>query len=330
MKKICIVLLLIFFCWGCHKGLKHSDREANGKIKVLSSTAMIDDLVGMIGGEEIDHSSLIQGNIDPHSYELVKGDGEKISQADVVFYNGLGLEHGASVKNQFEKHPRAVALGDRIYSQKKEAFIFVEGQIDPHIWMDVALFSEITLPIAEVLGEIDPDHAPLFRERAVRLKEKMLMKDQELFILMQKLPSEQRFLVTSHDAFHYFTKKYLANPDEENWEKRLIAPEGLAPDGQMSVLDIKQVAEFLCEHQVHVVFPESNINQDSLKKIVAICREKGLHVKIAATPLYGDAMAGAKSHLEMIEHNVQTLIQNLDPGVEQESGNRSSTTHSQL
>ena len=62
-------------------------------------------------------------------------------------------------------------------------------------------------------------------------------------------------------------------------------------------------------------FPETNINQDALKKIVSICREKGLHVKIATTPLYGDTMGakgtGADSYLEMIEHNVRTLSQEL-------------------
>ena len=289
--------------------------EANGKVKVLSTTAMIDDIVGVIGGEEIDHVSLIQGDIDPHSYELVKGDGEKLIQADVLFFNGLGLEHGASLKNQFEKHSCAVALGDRVYAKKKESFIFVDGQIDPHIWMDIGLFSEVIDPIVQVLAEVDPIHAELFQERGRELKEKMLSKERDLFRQMKSLPSEKRFLVTSHDAFHYFVKKYLAEPGEFGWEKRLIAPEGLAPDGQMGIIDIKEVTDFLCENEIHVVFPESNISRDALKKIVAVCHEKGLHVKIADSPLFGDTMggngAGVGSHLEMIEHNIQTLIQNL-------------------
>ena len=289
--------------------------EANGKVKVLSTTAMIDDIVGVIGGEEIDHVSLIQGDIDPHSYELVKGDGEKLIQADVLFFNGLGLEHGASLKNQFEKHSCAVALGDRVYAKKKESFIFVDGQIDPHIWMDIGLFSEVIDPIVQVLAELDPSHAELFQERGCELKEKMLSKERDLFLQMQSIPSEKRFLVTSHDAFHYFVKKYLAEPGEFDWEKRLIAPEGLAPDGQMGIIDIKEVTDFLCENEIHVVFPESNISRDALKKVVAVCHENGLHVKIADSPLFGDTMggngAGVGSHLEMIEHNIQTLIQNL-------------------
>jgi len=315
--SFCLLLLLLCIYLGCSTdGDSTPYMSANGKIKVISTTAMIDDLVGMVGGEEIDHISLIQGNIDPHSYELVKGDGEKLMRADLLFFNGLGLELGASLKNQLEKHPRAIALGDLIYEKNPSSFIFVNGQIDPHIWMDIALFSEMIAPIVQALEERDPSHAELFRERGDKLKEKMLSKDRELFAQMQKVPPEKRFLVTSHDAFHYFVKKYLAKPGEVEWEERLIAPEGLAPDGQMSTIDIKKVVDFLHKKKILVIFSEVNISQNALKKIVAICRERGLNVTIADLPLFGDTMGakgkGARSHLDMVEHNIRTLIKNLE------------------
>lgn len=284
-------------------------------MKVLSTTSMIDDVVSYIGGEEVDRAILIQGDIDPHNYELVKGDGERLSQAEVLFFNGLGLEQGASLRHHFEKHPHAIALGDWVYAQKKESFVFVNGQIDPHIWMDIALFAEIIDPIVHILSLTDPTHAELFQKRGCELKEKMLAKDRDLYNQIQKLPSATRFLVTSHDAFRYFVKKYLAEPGECDWEKRLIAPEGLAPDGQIGIINIKEDIDFIYTNNVHVVFPEANLNRDALKKIVAICLEKGLSVTIADRPLLGDTMRGtgahANSHLEMIEHNVQTLIHNL-------------------
>lgn len=288
---------------------------SNGKVKVLSTTAMIDDLVAEIGGDEIDHTSLIVGNLDPHSYELVKGDDEKFLRADLVFYNGLGLEHGASLHEHLEKHKNAVSLGDLLIIDDPSAFLIIDDQLDPHFWMDVELFSRTIPFIVRALSEKDPSHASLYKERGDSLRKKMLDKDRMLLKEIQNIPSEKRYLVSSHDAFYYFAKKYLALSKEEDWEKRFMAPEGLAPDGQMSVLDIQKVSEFLYENQIHVVFPETNINQDALKKIVAICREKGLHVRIATTPLYGDTMGtkgtGADTYLDMIEHNVHTLADQL-------------------
>ncbi|MCB1071955.1 MAG: zinc ABC transporter substrate-binding protein [Chlamydiia bacterium] len=315
MKRWILLFLISCVAFSCSKAPQSSFMSDSGKVKVLSTTAMIDDLVAEIGGEEIDHTCLIVGNLDPHSYELVKGDDEKFFQADLIFYNGLGLEHGASLHEHLEKHSNAIGLGDVLIREDQEAFLMIDDQLDPHFWMDIELFSRSITPIVAALSEKDPSHATLYKERGEILRNKMLEKDQVLFEKIQKIPSEKRYLVSSHDAFFYFARKYLAESKEENWEKRFTAPEGLAPDGQMSVVDIQEVSEFLCEHQIHVVFPETNVNRDALKKIVAICREKGLHVRIATTPLYGDTMGvkgtGAETYLDMIEHNVHALADEL-------------------
>lgn len=314
MKKWFLILGLCLLA-ACGKGENSPFFEANGKLKVLSTTAMIDDLVDEIGGSELDHLSLIVGDLDPHSYELVKGDDEKLLSADIIFCNGLGLEHGASLRSHLASHQKAVALGDILFAENPESFVIVDGSLDPHFWMDVALFSQAIDPIVATLSEKDPMHASLYQERGEDLKKRMLAKDQELKRVVQEIPSEKRYLVSSHDAFYYFTKKYLSDPNDVDWKARFMAPEGLAPDGQMSLMDIQRVSDFLCKHQIHVVFPETNINQDALKKIVSICKEKGLHVTIAETPLYGDTMGtegtGAESYLDMIEHNAQILREKL-------------------
>ena len=306
---------MICFILGCDKALENSFMSENGKLKVLATTAMIDDLISEIGGEEIDHVSLILGDLDPHSYEIVKGDDEKILRADVIFSNGLGLEHGASLREHLHKHSCSVALGDFLIQEYPNAFLKVQGQLDPHFWMDIELFSRAIDPIVRILSQKDPFHAPLFEKRGKALREKMVQKDQALLKELQKLPDKKRYLVSSHDAFYYFVRKYLAEPGEQDWKKRFMAPEGLAPDGQMSVVNIQKVSEFLCSHQISVVFPETNISQDALKKIVSICREKGQPVRIAKTPLYGDTMGikgtGADTYLDMIEHNARVLIEEL-------------------
>ncbi|MBF5058920.1 metal ABC transporter solute-binding protein, Zn/Mn family [Candidatus Neptunochlamydia vexilliferae] len=306
MRQLLLVLSLCFLA-ACGKPVNQSYMEESGKVKVLSTTAMIDDLVAAVGGEEIDHLSLIVGDLDPHSYELVKGDDEKLARADLIFYNGLGLEHGASLSKHLDFHPEALPLGDILYRQNPDSFIVIEGQLDPHFWMDVALFAQTIDPIVAALSKKAPQYASLFKERGEVLKKEMMERDQSLLSKMQAIPAEKRYLVTSHDAFYYFAKRYLAAPEEKEWKNRFIAPEGLAPDGQMSILDIQAVSEFLCAHHIETVFPESNINQDALKKIAAICKEKGLDVKIAPAPLYGDTMGEKESYLEMMKHNGETL-----------------------
>ena len=284
--------------------------EVNGNLKVLSTTPMIEDFVREIGGGQVDSLSLIQGDLDPHSYELVKGDGEKIENADVIFSSGLGLEHGASLRFRL-KNSGTVALGDYLFESNPELFIMIDGCVDPHFWMDIALFARVIDPIVQELSAKDKKHGPVFEERGKALKNRLLSFDQACFEKMQSLPESKRFLVTSHDAFRYFTRKYLAETNEKEWFKRVASPEGLAPDGQMSTFDIQRVCDFLFDQDVRVVFPETNVNRDALNKILSICREKGLSVKISDIPLYGDAMGsrgtGADTYLQMMEHNISTL-----------------------
>jgi manganese/zinc/iron transport system substrate-binding protein len=310
---IALVGVSLLLSFGCsqEKGSLDSWMENNGKIKVLSTTNMIHDLVSEIGKEWIDATPLIIGEIDPHSYELVKGDDEKLSRAQMVFFNGLGLEHGASLHYRLKHHPRAVGLGDQIAKKHPEAILRVDGQVDPHIWMDVSLWAEAIDPIVEAFAEGDPEHASDYRKNGEALRQKMRDVHQSLRAQLQEVPASKRFLVTSHDAFNYFARSYLAEERETSWKERVAAPEGLAPDGQLSSADIQKIIKHLMSHQIGVVFPESNVSRDSLRKIVSACQEKGLLVKVSDHVLYGDAMgpvgSDADTYLKMMKHNGAVL-----------------------
>jgi manganese/zinc/iron transport system substrate-binding protein len=127
---------------------------------------------------------------------------------------------------------------------------------------------------------------------------------------LQEIPSDKRYLVTSHDAFHYFTRSYLADPGQADWAERFAAPEGLAPEGQLNPRDIQAIIDFLRAKKISVLFPESNVSRDSIRKIAVAGRELGLEIRICSEPLYGDAMSGL-SYLDMMRHNAETIAKYL-------------------
>jgi manganese/zinc/iron transport system substrate-binding protein len=305
---------------GCTSGSVSSAAQdwgkQNGKVKVLSTTAMIDDIVGEIGGERVDHLALILGEIDPHNYELVKGDDEKLTMAQIIFYNGLGLEHGASLRYQLRSHPNAVGVGDQVLKETPDLILHEGHEIDPHIWMDISLWSEIVDPIVAALSQSDPEGQQYYQQRGAIVRKNMMQVHEHIEKQLQAIPQEKRYLVTSHDAFNYFARGYLATPEERlsgGWKKRFDAPEGLAPEGQLSTSDIQAVIDHLIQYHIQVVFPESNVSRDALKKVVHACGQKGLDVKIAEEVLYGDAMGSktsdADTYLKMIDHDAQVLVE---------------------
>jgi manganese/zinc/iron transport system substrate-binding protein len=318
----CFAILILL--WSCseHRQQRHSQFQEwmtnNGKLKVLSTTGMIDDLVKNIGGSHVDALTLIHGELDPHSYQLVKGDDEKLSFAQIIFYNGLELEHGPSLHNYLLHNDKAVSLGDRIIQTDPSQVILVDQKADPHIWMDVSLWARSVPIIVETLSRLDPPHADDYRRNGEKLMAEMADAHVEIKSTMHKVPEHQRYLVTSHDAFNYFTRAYLSEEGEREsgeWRKRFAAPEGLAPESQLSTIHIKEIIDYLREHQIHQIFAESNVSRDSINKIIQAGQEQGLNIEVACCVLYSDAMgekgSEADSYLKMILYNARTLSSHL-------------------
>lgn len=291
----------------------------NGKIKVLSTTAMINDLVQRVGGDYVNALTLIEGELDPHSYQLVKGDDEKLNFAQIIFYNGLELEHGPSLHRYLLNQPNAISLGDAIEKNHPGLIIEVRGQKDPHIWTDISVWSKAVPFIVSALSQKAPQYAETFKEKGIQLQKEMDRGHLQALEIMHQVPADRRFLVTSHDAFHYFARAYLADEGEREsgeWKKRFAAPEGLAPESQLSVADIQAIIDHLATHRIELIFSESNVSKDSLKKIVDAGKGHGVQVSIACCPLYGDAMgpsgSEADTYLKMILYNARTLAKHMN------------------
>ncbi len=267
---------------------------------VLATTTQVGDLVKEVVGDRYEVDVLIRGSLDPHSYELVKGDDERIDGAAALFSSGLGLEHGASLKVALGE---AVALADEIGKKRPEALLSREGVVDPHIWMDLSLWAEGVDPIVDKLEAIDPGGGYFARGEA--LKEKMMQKHGELKEKIALIPEEKRFLVTSHDAFHYFTRAYFGDEGD-----RFAAPEGLSPDGQLGPSDIRSILSYVALHRVKVMFFESNVSPEALVKIASTAKSLSLEVRLSERPLYGDAME--PGYFEAMKQNGETLFDELD------------------
>jgi manganese/zinc/iron transport system substrate-binding protein len=316
----CLVatLLMVSFTFfsGCQSGQTRGSylkawMEDSGKLRILCTTAQVGDLVSRIGGDRAKTWVLIQGDLDPHSYELVKGDDEKFFRSDVIFYNGLNLEHGASLSSQLRLSSKAVALGDSIREKYPETILQRGNVVDPHLWMDISIWKLAIDPIVERLSALDPEGAEYYRSNGDLLALKMEQVHCEIKDKLQKIDPSKRYLMTSHDAFRYFTRIYLAPEGETHWESRFAAPEGLAPEGQLSPVDIQRMIDFVRTHRITTLFPESNISRDSIKKIASAGRELGFEVRVCNETLYGDSMSGL-SYLEMMQKNADVIARHLE------------------
>jgi manganese/zinc/iron transport system substrate-binding protein len=308
-----LLLLVSFFVFsGCDVSRFREERKktlewmySNNRLKALCTTVFVGSLVRSVGGEYVDVLDLIPSESDPHMYRLVKGDSEKFTRADVCFHSGLGLEVSLSLNKQLKKH-NSLSVADEIAHQN--GCIFLGTTPDPHMWMDLSLWAVGAKIIAKKLAEVDKKHEKEFLTNAETVEKRLLDLHQKILEKMSAIPEENRYLVTTHDAFHYFAKAYLAENNEKEqaaWMKRILAPEGLAPESEISLQTIREVVSYIKEHHVRSVFVEFAINKDSVEKIVQACDSR---VDLVREPLYSDSILSSMTYEKAMEHNSNVIF----------------------
>ena len=209
-----------------------------------------------------------------------------------------------------KKNLKAHAVGDYIKKVRQKDIVFIDKTPDPHVWMDIGLWKEAIPHIVEILSRALPKRVEQLQAAAKTLELKLEMIDAEIMARLISIPQSQRYLVTTHDAFNYFARAYLCSKKElrkDLWKERVQAPEGLAPDSQLSTADIKRLVDHILRYGISVIFSEANVNRDSIYKIADATRKKGHFLEIAQKPLYADSLgpegSGAETYAKMMQYN---------------------------
>lgn len=292
------------------------------KPAIVCTTGMVADIVRNVVGDEFEVVQLMGDGVDPHLYKPAPGDMKALSAAYLIVYSGLHLE--ANMQRIFEKMeeqakakqketgeelpPKTVAVTQKLHDSHDSRLIKLseEGDLhDPHVWMNVALWSECVSPVEEALSKIRPSKSADFKAAAEKYKKQLLELQEECKELIQTIPEEQRFLVTAHDAFEYFGAEYNI---------KVKAVQGVSTQSEASVNKVSELVKFLSEKKIPAVFVESSVNEKNILAIIDGCKASGHNLKLGGT-LYSDAMgasgSGSETYIGMIRHNVTTIVEAL-------------------
>jgi manganese/zinc/iron transport system substrate-binding protein len=267
---------------------------------------MIQDAVKNITGEHAQVEALMGPGVDPHLYKATQGDLKKLTEADVVFYNGLHLE--GKMGEVLEKLSRtkpvlavAASLPDSILLEV-EGF---EGITDPHIWFDVKLWREAVKTIHTYMVEIDSVNKPFYDSAAYAYTMQLDSLHKAISVQLLTIPEEQRVLITAHDAFGYFGRAY-------NIQVRGL--QGISTVAEFGLRDVTELVDFIIERKIKAIFVESSISPKSIEAVEEGCRKKNWQVKIGGN-LYSDAMGEAGTpegtYIGMVNANVKTIVEAL-------------------
>ena len=291
------LLSLLAFLAACGAGAAD-----DGRIHVVATTGMVADLARVVGGDGVRVTALMGPGIDPHLYRATAGDISRLRNADLILYNGKGLEGKMGdifVKLARKQPVYAVTEGiahDRLLEPEE-----LKGHYDPHVWFDVSLWSDTTHIVAAALAEVDPANKAAYAERAKVYRKELAQLHGDVARDLATIDRKRRVLITSHDAFRYFGRAY---------DMEVRGLQGISTVSDVGIKDIRKMADVIVARGIKAIFVESSVSPKAIEAVQRAALSRGHDVVIGGT-LYSDAMGDTPpedTYVGMVRANVRTLV----------------------
>ena len=270
---------------------------------MVTTTGIIADVAQRVAGEHARVEALMGPGVDPHLYKASESDVRRLSEAQLVLYNGLHLEGkmGDILEKMGTSRPVIPVSGDIPEELLRQPPEF-KGLHDPHVWFDVSLWMKTLGPIARELAKLDPEHAADYQANAAALEKELGELDAWVQAQIETIPEERRVLVTAHDAFGYFGRRY---------GMEVFGIQGISTLSEAGLKDMDRVVDLVVSREVPAIFIEASVPRRSIEAVQAAVRSRKHEVKIGGQ-LYSDSLGAAGTpegtYAGMVRANVNTIV----------------------
>lgn len=277
------------------------------KFTIVTTVGMVTDIARTVAGDRAEVTGLMGEGVDPHLYKPSRADVQKMMNADVILYSGLLLEGKMTdflvrAATSGKKVHAVTELLEEKYLLEPENF---QGHQDPHVWMDPQAWAKAVEVVRDKLTEFDPSGGETYKSNAAALLKQIEDLDAYAKRVLLSVPEKQRVLVTAHDAFNYFGRRY-------GFE--VVGIQGISTESEAGLKDIERIVKLLVDRKVGAVFVESTVSDRNIKALLAGAEAKGHTVKIGGQ-LFSDAMGAhgtyEGTYIGMIDHNVTVIARAL-------------------
>ena len=245
--------------------------------------------------------------VDPHLYKASLSDLKLMSDADIIFYNGLHLEGKMSeIFQKLKRTKKVVAVSDGIPKHLLLMADSSHGIPDPHIWFDVSMWRYCLKESEKTLVKEYPEHAFFFKSNAAAYDKELKLLDEQAMRDIESIPAKQRVLVTAHDAFGYFGKRY---------HMEVIGLQGISTLSEYGLSEITSLTKTLLVRNIQAIFVETSISEKAINSVIEGCKRKGHKIHIGGS-LYSDALGAPNmnegTYIGMFKANVKLIKQGLN------------------
>ena len=292
MKNTLLILLGLLLVSCGPKGPK----PQGGPKRVLTTFTIIQDMAQRVAGDALVVDSITKPGSEIHDYEPTPLDLVKAQDADLVLWNGLGLERW------FEKFLQQVnQVPSVVLSEGVEPMGIGEGPYsgkpNPHAWMSPSNAIIYVENIRKALVKLDPANAAKFDANATAYTAELQAVDAPVRKTLESIPSDQRWLVSCEGAFSYLIRNY-------GMKELYLWPVNADQEGTPQ--QVQRVVDTIRAQKIPVVFSESTISDKAMKQVA---KETGARFGgVLYVDSLTDASGPAPTYLQLLKYNADTLL----------------------
>ncbi len=293
---------------GCRK--KGFGKDAEGKVKVVATIYPMYDFVKKIGGDLVAVNMMVPAGTEPHAWEPSTRDMMDLEEADLVVYNGAGMEpwmedilgsvqNKELVKLEASKDVPLLRVDheeeDHEAGHEEDHEEHHHGEFDPHVWLSPNNAKLEMRAIADALIAIDPDHTEAYEQNyqdAAAECDKLMDEYR-----MALAPYEGKYIVVAHEAYGYLCHEFNLNQ---------IGIEGVSADQEPDAARMREIIDMVGEYDIHCIFFEELVDP---KVAETIAGETGCQTA-ALSPLDGltqEDIDGGRDYFSVMRDNLLAL-----------------------
>jgi manganese/iron transport system substrate-binding protein len=270
---------------------------------VVATTSVVCDLTRQIAADTIDLKCLVEAGADPHSYEPKPDDRKAIEQARLVLYSGYDFETSLVKLIKATANPAPKIAVNELAVPNPEQFE-EDGKTapDPHVFHSAANGVRAAEVIGKNLSQLFPSNAATYTANAQKVTGELAQIDAWTKAAIATIPAGQRKLVTTHDAFGYYSKAYDIPV--------VGALQGISTEEKPTPGRVKELVQTIKAAGVPMIFAEATINPQLIEAVA-----KEANVKVAEQEMFADGLGEKGSPADTYQNffitNTKTIVEGL-------------------
>jgi manganese/iron transport system substrate-binding protein len=297
-NRLLMILLVATFALSLASCGGASAVQNDGKLHVLATTSIVADVVAQVGGNYVDITTLMPVGTDPHDYSPRPQDAAALSNAEIIFSNGAGLESFLPpLLESTATQDRLVEVSAGIQLQP------LPGSTDPttgdpHTWMDPNNVIIWTQNISAALAKADPANASAYRANAVTYTASLQDLDAWIRTEVAQIPPANRILVSDHAVLGYFADRY-------GFIQAGTITGSFSSDASPSVQELAALEDRIRQDNIRAIFVTEASNQPLANQVA---QDTGIQTVWLYHASLTDASGPAPTYLDFMRYNVTAIV----------------------